>query len=120
MITVKFTDGELIQGRGWLDLPNKDIQKVKLQVETKTVIMEGYESYNYLNIRSYITMGGQGLIQRQALLGRKGDEVRIICFNLNKKTYSNSITEFGKEFKGRPSTGWKTGIPHETPQYKIL
>jgi hypothetical protein len=120
MISVKFTDGELIQGMGWLDMPKKPIQRLKYQFNGKTIIMEGYESYNHLVERCYMVLGNQVSIRNIFLLGLKGGSVHGVVLNVNTKTITEYDSTFGKEYNNRPSTGWQIGRDDGNPKTQII
>lgn len=121
MLTIKFEDGELVQGRGWMDLPNKAIKRVKLQVDDKIFVMEDYESYNHLVEKAFMPLNqGKTLIKRVLLMGRKEHYVKVIGYNFLTNEKEEYVSAFGFEYNGRVSTGWKQGIKTEIPKYKVI
>ena len=123
MLTIKFTNGEIIQNVPWLSLPNEPIKKLKYVFNDKTIILEDYESYNHLVKIAYDFMGGNTTIKTVKaiyLMGRKGEEVQGINLNLMDGTITEYTAPYTQEYNGRPSTGWKLGVLDLTPQYKIV
>jgi hypothetical protein len=133
MLFVKYQDGELVQVVGWNGLPDKPIQKISLVINNKRIILENYESYNYLIERGYNIIGNNLFIRNIYIMGKIGNLVKVITVN----TFDNKIyeyeNEFGKEYlagytgqlitseyNGRPSTGWKAGVFSLIPIYKII
>jgi len=133
MLNVKFENGELVQGMGWLDLPNDPIKRVSLEIKGRKFILENYESYNYIIEKGITIIGNQQFIRNIYIMGRIKDMVKVITFNsFNNKSYEYEA-EFGKEYlagytgqlitseyNGRPSTGWKQGVSSLNPTYQII
>jgi len=119
MLTIKFTDGELVQNVGWNSLPNKLIQSVTLELQGRKIKMQGFEEYNHLQEKSFNVMGGITQLRAIYLMGRKEINAKVIKFDLITNRITESITDINKEYNDRPSTGWKKGICNETPQYFI-
>ena len=122
MLIVKFSDGELVQGGGWNSLPNKPIKKVAMIIENKKIIMQDYESYNHLQEHVYIASGPSDkgdFLRAIYLMGSKENKVHVIKINLMNGEVTEEKREMGEEYNGRPSTGWKKGIPDLNPQYYI-
>ena len=120
MLTIKFTNGEIVQNVPWLSLPNEPIKRLKYIFNDKTIILEDYESYNHLVERVYNFIGGSTSIRAVYLLGRKREEVQGIKLNLMDGTITEYTAPYTQEYNGRPSTGWKLGVLDLTPQYKIV
>jgi len=123
MLIVKFNNGEVLKGGGWNTLPNKPIQKVALLTASNKGILADFESYNHLTEYIYGVSGpiNQKTFERAIfLMGRKGNEVTTIKFNVMTNEMNIEKSLFGQEYNGRPSTGWKQGIPDLNPTFKIL
>jgi hypothetical protein len=130
MLTIKFTDGELIQNPTWNSMPNKPIQRLKYIFNGKTIIMEGYESYNHLKEIICAVLSNQTIVRCVYLMGRKGMISQVLKLNFIDNSIVEYQTEIDKEYgatpeelvwiNGRPSTGWKQGQSALNPQYKIL
>jgi hypothetical protein len=128
MVSVKFNDGELIQfEKGWNDLPNKPILRVKITIDKHMLMMEGYEEYNHLQ-EYCMNLDGNKTLRYRYLLGKKGDRVKAIIYNYIDDKIKEYETEFGKEYgatfdkdgiqiNGRPSTGWKEGVKEGNIEY---
>jgi hypothetical protein len=120
MLTIKFTDGEVLKGGSWNTLPNKPISKVALEVPGHKIIMQDYEMYNHLVERVFNVIGKTTTIRAIYLMGKKGNQVQIINYNLITGQIIESHAEFCQEYNGRPSTGWKNGIADLNPTYKVF
>lgn len=123
MLTIKFTDGEIVQGGGWNTLPNKPIQKIAFTEKDKKIILQGYESYNHLREHVYAVINpedkGGTFIRAIYLIGKDGDSVTVIKYNTMTNEITQSFGLIGQEYNGRPSTGWKKGSPTLNPQFFI-
>jgi len=131
MLTIKFTDGEMIQNVPWLSLPNKRIHKIKYCFNGKKILMENYEAYNHLVEKTFNMFNGATQIRSVYLMGRKGGISQIVRLNMIDKTIQEYKTEINKEYgavnaltdmwiNGRPSTGWKDGVLNLEPNYQIV
>ena len=119
MLTVKFSDGTLEQGVGWLDLPNKPIWSVTLELNGKMIKWRNYQSYNHLIERVYNVIGQSTTVRGIYLMGQENGLVRIVNYNLITNQVTDSLAPYGQEYNGRPSTGWKNGLEGLTPSYFI-
>lgn len=120
MLSIKFNDGELIQGKSWKDLPNKPIKRIKVHLGSKTLLLENYESYNFLIEKVYNILGGNQFVRSIYIIGRKNDKIEGIRANYLNKTIQRFTSTFGQEYNGKPSTGWKCGVTNQNPQYKVI
>jgi hypothetical protein len=118
MISIKYTNGELIQiEKGWNNLPNKPILRVKITIDNHVLMMEGYEEYNHLQEYCMNISNGIQNIRNRFLLGRIGNMVKGIKYNYITDKIEKFETEFGSEYYGRPSTGWKEGVKEGNIEY---
>jgi hypothetical protein len=118
MVSVKFSDGELVQfEKGWNDLPNKPILRVKITIDKHMLMMEGYEEYNHLQEYCMNISNGSQSVRNRFLLGKKGDRVKAIIYNYIDDKIEEFEAEFGSEYYGRPSTGWKEGVKEGNIEY---
>ena len=121
MYTVIFENGTNYEGGDlensrWNDMPDLPIIRLeysfpslsKENKEGQTALMEGYDSYNHLVER--INIQAKEIINKVILLGKIDQQVSIITYDCKTKKISQSTAEFGKEYEGKPSTGWKIGI----------
>ena len=120
MLSVKFQDGELIKGVSWLELPNKPISKIVMELNLHKIILQNYESYNYLIERVYNLIGKTMNVRGVYLMGIKENKVHIVYYNLIKEKITESDTEVGQEYNGRPSTGWRNGILNQQSATQIF
>ena len=130
MLVVKFTDGELIQNPTWNSMPNKPIQRLKYIFNGKTIIMEGYESYNHLKEIICAVLSNQTIVRCVYIMGRKEMVSQVLKLNFIDNSIIEYQTDMNKEYGsthneklwiiGRHYTGWKIGEPYLNPQYKIL
>jgi len=133
MLTVKFQNGEIVQNTAWLSLPPEPIQKIKYKFGDRTIIMEGYESYNCLVERVYAIIGNAPIIRNIYLMGVYQNIVKVIVLDPIHNQIHEYEAPYGKEYlsgfygqfvnheyNGRPSTGWHKGTFSLIPTYKIL
>jgi hypothetical protein len=120
MLTIKFVDGELVQNVGWNSLPDKPIIAISVEIQGRKIKMRGFEEYNHLQEKAFNVIGGTTQLRAIYLMGRKNNKIKVIRLNLIDETIKECETEIGQEYNGRPSTGWKIGVLHENPQYKII
>ena len=120
MLSIKFLDGELINSHGLKNVPNKPIQKIKLHLDTKTILLENYEEYNYLFERAYQPFQGNQFVKAIWIMGKNKEIVEGYIINLQQKTLQKFTAPNGKEFKGLPTTGWKQGILNQIPNRQII
>lgn len=120
MLTVKFTNGEIVQDSPWLSMPPEPIQRVKYVFQGKTVMMEGYEAYNHLVERYYALIGEGKGIRAIYLMGMSGKNVDVLSLNVITGHIKQERTLIGQEYNGRPSTGWKSGISVGIPRITLF
>ncbi|MBN1467715.1 MAG: hypothetical protein JW924_03235 [Fusobacteriaceae bacterium] len=123
MYKVYFEDGSIFEGGSptnskWNDMSKKSIVKLEYAVCNKQVIMEGYEAYNHV-IEHCITVG-KAEISRLWLMVKKDTDTLIIKFDLRTGKIDYDAVDFGKEWRGKPVTGWKPGIKNGKPRTKIF
>jgi hypothetical protein len=115
----EFIGGEYNNSK-WNEIPNKPIKKISYNLLNHTIIFEEYEAYNHLVEKvQFILNNNQAAIGKIFLMAKKNNIVYTIIFDLfNKKIYQETY-EFGKEYYGGSTSGWKQGILSENPIYKI-
>jgi hypothetical protein len=113
---------------------DKRIKRIEYFLEKRMIVLENYESYNQLIERSFTIFGGKTPNLRHFyMMGRKGNKVQIIRYNVAKKQTIDYISDFGNEYNkkmiynsqskiirwvdGQPSTGWKEGLINLEPHY---
>jgi len=119
-LSVKFEDGELIQGVEWKDLPNEPIYSMKLKFKDEVIYLSGYEEYNHLIEFVYAVLEGTKLIRSIYLMGRTKEYSQVIRVNYltgektdyqtNHNEEYDAVKQDDGRFVGRPSTGWKKGL----------
>ena len=120
MLSIKFQDGELIQGKGWGDLPNKPIKRITVQIKDKKIILENFEAYNHLIEKCLLIIGNQTFIRSRYFMGRIGNNVKVIHYNFLTDECREYTAPYGQEYQGRASTGWKLGIFDSTSNSQII
>lgn len=116
----EFIGGEYNNSK-WNEIPNKPIKKISYNLLNHTIIFEEYEAYNHLVEKvQFILNNNQAAIGKIFLMAKKNNIVYTIIFDLfNKKIYQETY-EFGREYYGGSTSGWKQGILSENPTYKII
>jgi len=115
MLTIKFTDGELVQNVDWNSLPNKPISKVVVELNGHKISLSDYEEYNHLIEKSFSVIGNTIDIMRIMIMGRKDNQALVKVIDLLRDRTYEYTTEINKEYvrgfigAGRPCTGWKKG-----------
>ena len=113
----------------WKSMPDKPIKQVNFVLpDGNLFVMHSYAAYNYIvEATTDIYAGaknsqniGKVVLRYQYFMGRKGDKVcsyRVSLYVPIKKTakylagdITRRIYEFGKEYNGQPTTGWKGKI----------
>ena len=122
MYKVYFIDGSIeeysLTPLEWSKLPNKPIQKVECNLPKKTIIMEGYEAYNCAVEKHF--KHTQGIESKHLwLMVKKDTDTMIIKFDLRTAKIDYDAVDFGKEWHGKPVTGWKPGIKNGKPRTNI-
>ena len=114
MYEIEFIDGQIWVGSspensGCNSMPNKPIKEISYSLFNQSFILNNYDAYNHLAERTS-TLDGKQSITKVFLMGKKGNRVDIIVFDLQKKQIYKQIKEFGKEYYEKPTSGWKPGI----------
>lgn len=137
MLTIKLINGELITNTSWNSLPDVPIQKLKYKFNDKTIILEGYDSYNHLQEKVFGILGSEKMFMRSIyLIGKRGNESDVIIINLMENIIEGYKAKEGTEYGkvkvfdrennlvgwtgGRPSTGWKKGTLLSNPHYEVI
>jgi hypothetical protein len=114
MYEIEFIDGEfwgggLPENSRWNSIPKKPIKQIKYYLLNQPIVLNNYDAYNHL-VEKISTFDGRQSITEVILMGKKGNRVDIIIFDLQKKQIYKQTKEFGKEYYGKPTSGWKLGI----------
>jgi len=126
MYRIIFNDGDIWLGSepeqsNWKQMPNKPIKKIEYTLFNKKAIFEGYESYNHLVERTcFIFNNNKEKINKVFLMARKKDSVYCFVFDLFAKEVYPSTYIFGKEYYGKPTSGWKEGLKDSSTYYNLI
>jgi len=114
MYKVTFEDDTIFEGGSpinskWNDMPSKPIKKLEYILEKQTILMEGYQAYNHATERHYKVSKGIE-VRILWLMVKKENDIMIIKYDFKTRRIDYDVAEWGKEWKGKPTTGWKIGI----------
>jgi hypothetical protein len=123
MYTITFIDNTIFHGgsierSNWNNMPNKAIKKVEYFLLNHHVILENFESYNHL-VEHRTLLNNNDTIIKTLLIGKTNDKVYMIIFDIIKKDVYLNIVDFGTEYFGKSTTGWKVGLNNQSISYKI-
>ena len=125
---VMFQDGTTFEGENyyktnWLEIPEKPIKQISFILpDGNFLTLRGYESYNHFIEATREVYGkniiGKPTLRYQYIMGKRNNKVdsyRITLFNgKNQRFRLGDITyrqyEFGKEYSGKPTSGWRQGV----------
>lgn len=115
MYKITYLDGTTFIGgepndSKWDLMPNKPIIKLEYKLFKHQIIFENYDAYNHVVERFVMLRGGLAGICKVILMAKKGSRVLEITYNFRKGKVTQEICEFGKEYRGKPHSGWKPGI----------
>jgi hypothetical protein len=121
MLTIKFTDGELVTNVDWNSLPNKPIRYMDYKVGGQTIRLMGYE--RYLRLKEMV----QGLnssfkgMSKVILYGQTGAMCDRVTLDLIKNTCSKEQVLFTEAYNGKPVEDrfWKQGEILDNPNVFI-
>jgi len=124
MYKVTFEDDTIFEGGSpteskWNDMPKKRIKKLEYTIGNQTILMEGYEAYNHATERHYKVSKGVE-IKILWLMVKKENDIMIIKYDLRTRRIDYDVAEWGKEWRGKPTSGWKLGIPKGKAVTKIF
>jgi len=123
---IQFQDGQVWQGGSierslWNEMPLKPISKIEYTLFKHTLILENYESYNHLIEKTQSLLNDNRIkITRIILMAKKENRVYNFIFDLSDNEIKLEINEFGQEYYGKKTSGWKEGIEDSTPTYKVI
>jgi len=126
MYTITHKDGQIWQGGSierslWNEMPIKPISKIEYTLFKHTLILENYESYNHLIEKTQSLLNDNRIkITRIILMAKKENRVYNFIFDLSDNEIKLEINEFGQEYYGKKTSGWKEGIEDSTPTYKVI
>ena len=124
MYKITFKDNTTFQGgehydSKWSIMPQKPILRIDYDLKGKNVSMEGYEAYNHIVERVCLVNKGE-IITKLILMARKQEDVLLLVYDFRKNKLGYEVADIGKEYYGKPVTGWKEGIKDGKPKCKII
>ena len=121
MLTIKFTDGELVTNVDWNSLPNKVIRSMNYKVGNKTIKLMGYE--RYLRLKEMVQGVNVSLkgMSKVILFGQNGVMCDKVTIDYIKNTCSKEQVLFTEAYNGKPIDDkfWKAGQILENPNVYI-
>lgn len=104
----------------WTSLPDKPIQALEYTLPhgNDSIKLCGYEEYLHM-VEVCMPMGGNAMIEHVYLMGKIGNLVTSYRITMLQKTRNDRykigditvrVLEFGKEYRGGVTTGWRLGI----------
>ena len=112
-----FIGGEYYESK-WNEIPNKPITRLEYRFNGKCLYAEGYSAYNHLveHVKN-VTQGIQYISQIIILL-KNGQDILQVKYNPHSSQVHYEISKFGEEYRGKSTTGWKTGL-FSDPQCRL-
>jgi hypothetical protein len=118
-----FNGGEIHTNSKWKEIPIKPIKQITFCLPDGNLLtLRDYEEYNHFYEATKDFFGSSKFTQRYLyLMGKKNGKVksyRVTLFETKDSKFKiGDITsreyESGKEYSGKPTAGWKTGIKDE-------
>lgn len=123
MLSIKFTDGEMIQepNLDWNSLPNKVIRYIDYKISNKTIRLMGYGKYLRLKeMAQGVNIKLTGII-KIILVGQIADMCDKVTIDLINKKISKEQISFDKIYNNRPIDDkfWRTGQASNNPNVFI-
>jgi len=116
---IEFAGGEPNNSR-WNEIPTKQITELNYNMFGKKITMRDFESYNHIVERAkMINKKFADTITAVYLMGKYKSQVYVIKFDLIQNTIKDYISEFGHEYNGGTTTGWKEGLSTKEPTIDI-
>lgn len=103
----------------WNEMPDKKIIKIDYQAGNKRLVMENYDGYNH-QIEMAEALGHGQFISTIILMGKEGERVTKVIFNIRKHTIVREYAVLGREMNGGLSTGWKKGVENKTGVFNLF
>lgn len=103
----------------WNLMPLKPIKCLEYNLGKKQLRLEGYEAYNHL-VERIVVLGRGKRINKVILMAKKEENILKIIFDFVENKIKYDVADFGKEYKGQATTGWKKGIIGENPKCQII
>jgi len=112
-----FIGGNLRQSR-WKEI-NKNIKSLECNLTDRKILLSGYEKYNFLIEKAWVTSTNQQFVSAVYLLGLRYNKVDVIKIDCINKKITQSKKAFGKEISDSSTTGWKNGIRNNACGFEI-
>ena len=124
MYKITFIDNKTFEGGNitnskWNLMPLKPIKSLEYHLMGQKILLQGYEAYNHL-IERTVMLGRGERINKLILMAKKEENILKLIFNFTKNKFKYDVAEFGKEYRGQSTTGWKEGIIGDKPRCQIL
>ena len=123
MLSVKFTDGEIIQepNLNWNSLPNKAIRYLDYKIGNKTIRLMGYSNYLRLKKMAQGVNNKLAGISKIILVGQIADMCDKVTIDLINKKISKEQVPFDKIYNNRPIDDkfWRNGQVSDNPNVFI-
>lgn len=123
MLSIKFTDGEIIQepNLNWNSLPNKTIRYLDYKIGNKTIRLMGYNKYLRLKeMAQGVNIKLTGII-KIILVGQIADICDKVTIDLINKKISTEQVPFDIIYHNRPIDDkfWRIGQVSDNPNVFI-
>jgi hypothetical protein len=121
MLSLKYTDGELIKNVDWNTLPNKTIRYMDFKVGNQTIRFMGYQRYLRLKEMVYGVNNGLRGMSKVILVGDKGVSCTKVTIDmLNKKITKEEVLSI-EVYNGQTIDNkfWKIGEKNDAPNVYI-
>jgi hypothetical protein len=121
MLTIKFTDGELVTNVDWNSLPNKPIRYMDYKVGNQTIRMMGYE--RYLRLKEMVQGVNVALkgVSKVILVGQNGMMCTKVTLDMMNNTCKKEELPFQEVYNGQPIDDkfWRAGQILDNPNIYI-
>lgn len=125
---LRFADGILFQGPSvlsgnpqWADEHStKAVERMSFRVGESLYHLEGFDAYNLFVEASQSFGGGSApaRIERVYFLAAKRGRVVRYCIDLRAKNLVIEALDWGKEYGGGKTRGWRPGILNAVPRIR--
>jgi hypothetical protein len=121
MLTIKFTDGELVTNVDWNSLPNKSIRYMDYKVKNTTIRFMGYDKY--LRLKEMVRGVNQNFetMSKVILVGQEGETCTKVTLDLLNATCKKEKVPFQELYNGKPIADnfWRIGERMDAPNVFI-
>lgn len=136
MYNIIFDDNTMFEGSNpqeskWQDIPNKPIKSIEYNLTPfLKYIFSNFESYNHIVERVNGINSNLKIISKVIIMGRSKNRIYQVMFDdkgnvyrlvvKNGEEYSPTVKIIDNKFAGwldgKPTLGWKIGIPNAEPR----